>query len=701
MPLMTKIRESMATVFAVFAGLFVIYIVLDWGMDITGRKHARQSSQEQEVGMINSKAIGYKEFSDLVRQTAENQKTQTGTEPDDEQMKMIRDQVWNQLVDRELYDEEIKQLGITVSDQEIIDWVKGDAPPDFLKRQFTDSTGVFNRQAYESAIQDPRNKDVWVRIEDALKQQRLQEKLQSVITASVKVSEGEISEKFADQNIRYDADYVFLDPNKLVQDKDLSLSDDDFHRYYNDHAEDYKVEASRKLKYVLFPDRPSNSDTTSVISDMEDITKRAKDGAGFNDLIKTYSETPASDTYFKHGELSQEKEALVFSAAAGDIIGPIYDNNGYDLIKVIDFRKGANDFVRASHILISIENNDSVKALKQAKDILASAKKGEHFDDLARKYSKDPGSGSKGGDLGWFGKGQMVKPFEEASFKAKPGQFVGPVRTQFGYHIIKVIAHDNREVKLADIRMTIKATAQTRNDINQRAQDFAYLAKQGNFEKEAIAEKYVIVQTQSFQKNAVIPGFGMNQPLNKFAFKGKVGDISEPISVQNGVGVFIISEAHENGVRPFDDVKDNVQLAVRTAKKIEKLKEMASELLKTIGPSDSLKSLKAKRPDLAFDHIGPFTVTTSIAGIGYDMKFMGKVSSLPVGNPATVEGTRGVYIVKLTNKSTFDSTAFNRQKETLRSQLLSDKRNRFLSAWSEQLKKSAEIVDNRDLFYKQ
>ena len=161
MPLMTKIRESMATVFAVFAGVFVVYIVLDWGMDITGRKHSRQSSEGQEIGMINKQPILYKDFAEFVRQAADNQKTQTKTEPDDEQMKLIRDQIWNQLVEQELYDEEIKHLGITVTDQEIVDWVRGENPPDFLRKQFTDSTGTFNRQGYESAIQDPRNKQIW------------------------------------------------------------------------------------------------------------------------------------------------------------------------------------------------------------------------------------------------------------------------------------------------------------------------------------------------------------------------------------------------------------------------------------------------------------------------------------------------------------------------------------------------------------
>ena len=158
MPLMTSIRERLTTFFSVFAGLFVVYIVLDWGMDITGRRHNQQTQAGLEVGKIDGDPISYKDFSEIVRQMADNQKTQTGTEPDENQMRNIRDQVWNQLVEQRLFDEQAKQFNISVTDQELIDWVRGDNPPDFLRSQFVDSTGTFDRQRYESALLDPRNK---------------------------------------------------------------------------------------------------------------------------------------------------------------------------------------------------------------------------------------------------------------------------------------------------------------------------------------------------------------------------------------------------------------------------------------------------------------------------------------------------------------------------------------------------------------
>jgi peptidyl-prolyl cis-trans isomerase D len=702
MPLMTKIRESLATFFSIFAGLFVIYIVLDWGMDITGRRHSTRQAEAQEIGKINDKPILAKDFADLLRRATDNQKAQTGTEPDENQQRMIRDQIWNQLVDEELYNEEISRLGITVTDQEIIDWVKGENPPEFLRQRFTDSTGKFMRQEYDAAIMDPKNKSAMANVEDFLRKQRAQEKLQSLILASVQVDEYDVRQKFADQNVKYEADYVLFDPNVLVRDDEVKLQDDDLKKYYNDHSDDYKVEATRKLKYVLFSEIPSGGDTTGVVNDMADIKKRALAGADFRELAKTYSDVPPKDSIFsKHGEMAQPLESALYAAKPGDIVGPVIEPAGYHLAKVIEFRPGKDEVMHASHILISIQNNDSVKALQEAKDILAAIKGGADFAELARTKSTDRGSAVNGGDVGWFGKGRMVKPFEDAVQKAKPGQIVGPVRTPYGYHIIKVIAKDNREVRYTDILMPVRMSAQTRNDISQAAQDFAYVAKQGSFEKEAEQSKYRIVETPPFQKSAPIPGIGTNNAANKFAFDNSVNSVSASISLTNGYAVFKVSEVKDAGLRPFDEVKTLVESRLRHDRKMDKVRQMAADIRKSLSAADNLAAVSAKNPTLAVQHLAPTVLSGYLPGIGRDPGFLGGLTSLNAGDISNpIDGARGVYLIKLASKSAFDSTAYTSQRDNLRSQLLSERRNRFLSEWTDHLKKSADIVDNRDMFYR-
>jgi parvulin-like peptidyl-prolyl isomerase len=698
---MTSIRERLTTFFSVFAGLFVVYIVLDWGMDITGRRHNQQTQAGLEVGKIDGDPVSYKDFSEIVRQMSDNQKTQTGTEPDENQMRNIRDQVWNQLVEQRLFDEEAKRFNISVTDQELIDWVRGDNPPDFLRSQFVDSTGTFDRQRYESALLDPRNKKQLLTVEDFLRRQRLREKLQSTVLASVRVTDDEILQRFIDQNIKCEADYILFDPAVLVKDDEVKLSDDDLRRYYNDHTAEYKVDATRKLKYILWGEQPSHADSEGVLTEMQDIVKRTKAGADFVDLAKTYSETPISDAYLKRGDLAEPRATTVFTAKTGDLLGPTLEGDGYHLIKVLDFRTGKDEYINARHILVNIENNDSVAALKTARDLAARAKRGEDFAGLAKKYSKDAGSGARGGDLGWFGKGRMVKQFDEAAFKARTGQIVGPVRSQFGYHIIQVIARESREVKIADIRMPIAVSSRTKSDIQQHAQEFSYFAQQGDFVKEAEKDKYAVSETPAFVKNGIIPGIGMNSTVNKFAFNGKAGAISEPLSVQTGTAVFMISEAKEAGIRPFDELKASIETQLRREKKMEKLKAMAAELRQSVSPGDSLQKIAQKRPGLAVQHLPSFAIGSFIPGLGRDLGFVGGISELKAGEISKpIEGQRGVFLAKLLSRTPFDSTLYKSQKDALRGQLLSDKRNRFLTDWSDQLKKTADIVDNRDQFYK-
>jgi foldase protein PrsA len=93
--------------------------------------------------------------------------------------------------------------------------------------------------------------------------------------------------------------------------------------------------------------------------------------------------------------------------------------------------------IRASHILVKDE--------KTAKEIKAKLDKGEDFAKLAKKYSQDPGSAANGGDLGWFGPGKMVKEFEDAAYKLKVGQVSDPVKTDYGYHIIKVTDKEEKK----------------------------------------------------------------------------------------------------------------------------------------------------------------------------------------------------------------------------------------------------------------
>jgi peptidyl-prolyl cis-trans isomerase D len=370
------------------------------------------------------------------------------------------------------------------------------------------------------------------------------------------------------------------------------------------------------------------------------------------------------------------------------------------LLKVLDERPGEHEYVRARHILFTL-GADSVEVKRRADSVAAALRTGADFAALAGQFSQDPGSASRGGDLGWFTRGRMTPTFEEAAFGAARGQIVGPFRSPFGLHILEVTGRDNREVKLAYITMRIEVSPQTRNDLYERAADFAHNARQTEFSSEAGQMGFTVQETNIQEEGGVIPGIGVNESVSRWAFNKSAGDISEPFSVPSGYAVFAIAKVTAAGVRPFAEVKESIRpLALREAR-IDRAVEIAQGVRNELQPGEGLTRVSVLKPAIEVRTAESFTLSGSIPGVGRDQAFLGTVAGLQPGevSPA-VRSARGAYLIELLSRTSLDSTAFAAQKETLRGRALQEKRNQVLTAWLEGLRRDADIEDHRDLFYR-
>jgi peptidyl-prolyl cis-trans isomerase D len=703
MAVLSDIREkSPKFIIAGAAVVFIVLIIFDWGLDLTGRR-GRSGASGEVLGKVNGKEVSYKQFSELVRRAVENQKKQQGSDIDDETDRQIRSQVWNQVVDEMLIEQEIDRLGITVTDQEIRDIVNAQNPPDFLVQQFKDSTGTFRRDAYQRAMMDPQNKDAWIQVEEMLRQDQKRRKLQSLILANINVSEGEMQQRFIDNNTTLNAAYALFDVNRLVPESAVTVTDDDIKKQYDLHAAEFQAKAARKVKYVFFSQAPSSEDTAAVEKEIGRLMEQAKSGVmDFAELVKTYSEIPPTDSYFKHGELSQKKENAVFSGNKGELLGPLRDVDGIHIIKILNQRQGTTEFVKASHILLNaVSGPDSVQVIQKARTLLAQARAGADFAKLARENSQDYGTATQGGELGWASKDRWVKPFADAAFNARAGEIVGPVRTQFGWHIIKVMGKDKREVKFLDLAMKVKASSQTMDAAFQQAQDFAVLAKDEGYEKAAENSRFTVEETPEFTKTGIIPGIGYNDAIISFAFNNKVGAIAEPIYIRNGVIVIKVSNIREEGIRPLEEVKSTVRAYALKEKKLEKIRPDVDAFYKTLSPTSDLLVAAQSNPNVTAQVTGSFTPGTGPAGIGHDLKFIGTTLALKNGELSKpFEGNSGYYIIKLLSKTEFDTARYNVERESLRTQILQEKRQREMTDWQTSLREKATIVDNRDKYFR-
>ncbi|HSP88323.1 MAG TPA: peptidylprolyl isomerase, partial [Ignavibacteriaceae bacterium] len=430
--MMARMR-SLAPVFILSVGaIFVLFMVISDSNVLEAL-----GGRSNNIGSINGSDITYQEFVNAVDQQIQNMKNQTGKDVEEEQMSQIREQVWDALVSQKLIAEQIEDFGISVSDDEIRDVILGDNPPEFLKQSFIDSLGNFNRQMYEAALYDPRNKDALLQAEEYVRQQRLNEKLQSLLYASISVSDAEIKRKYIDQNISMNVQYAMVDIN-LFPDSTVTVNDNDLKEYYDANLDKYEIVPQRKLKYVLFSDSPSEADSLSSKKILQNVAASFKsDTASFKYFVEIYSTQPYSKDTLLISALPEPAVTEFLKSSPGKIVGPVSSPQGYVLYNYLASVPSNETYARASHILINQFGNDTSnyqEAMKVYNDLV----NGASFEKAAMEKSKDPGSGAKGGDLGWFSKGAMVPEFEKAVFEGKEGVVQKPVKTNYGYHIIKV-----------------------------------------------------------------------------------------------------------------------------------------------------------------------------------------------------------------------------------------------------------------------
>lgn len=678
-------------------GIFVLFMILS-----DSNISQLVSGGERYIGEVNGSEITYQQFSALYESYKKSREEQLGMELDEGQLERLRDEVWDALIMQELIKQKMEEYNITVTDEEIINIIMGPNPPEFLKQNFIDSTGQFNREMYNTAIADPRNRDILIQIEESIKQQKLQEKLQSFLTATITVSESEIRRAFIEQSLKMDAQFISVQTN-MLPDSIIQVSDNDIQDYYDKHKEDYQIEEQRALRYVLFQYGPSKRDSLAIIKDLTNVlNKLQSDTSTFKTYVEIYSDNPYKKDTLSVTQLHPASITALRNAKVGQIVGPVISFEGYALYK-LDRKLSSQDiFIKASHILISSTGDDE-KARKEAEDIYNQLKNGANFETLAKEKSADTYSGAKGGDLGWFGKGMMIDEFWNACLSARVGEIQKPIKTFYGYHIIKVTERSNEKFVVERITNKVKTSSRTYDSLYNKASDFSYLVKnETTFDDEAKLSKYEIIETQPFTKDAQsIPGLGTSKAILKFAFENDLGDVSDVMRVPSGFVVVQISQIIEKGYQPLEQLKASIQSIVMKEKKIEKIKGIINDIYAKIKQTGNLNDAKYIFKDAKVDSASGFTLAGVITGIGNEYvvaRYAANAELNKISEP--IHGFWGSYIIKVTKRSEIDEDLYKAQRNLLRDQLLMTKKQTYFSQWIESMKKEAKIVDNRHLFFK-
>jgi len=688
MGMMAKMRSLAPWFIVTVGGLFVLFMVLSDSKiaDAIG-------TRSNDLGKVNGEKISYQEFANLLDRYREFQLKQNGQEIPESQMDQFRDQVWESLISQKLMEQKISEYDLNVSDNEIKELLLGPNPPQSVTQYFIDSTGRFNREAYDAAIRNPQNKTAILQIEDQVRQQILQEKLTSLVNASAFVTDEEIRRKYDDDNVRMNADYILVSL-PIQNDSTLIPTNEEISNYYSEHKKDYKKEETRKVKYVLFNTGASHSDTIAIEKNLSAILEKVKsDTSGFKTFVEIYSEKPYSKDTLQISQIPATAQDLIVNAKAGSFVGPVLTNEGFILYKVNKSIKTNETLVKASHILVKDES--------QARTIYKELLDGGDFAKTAIEKSEDPGSGKNGGSLGWFGKGQMVPEFEKAAFSGRVGKIQSPIKSQFGWHIILVTDKTNSKFVVESITNKVVASPTTVDKKYNTATDFQYLAEENGFEETAKELGYQVLETPDLLKDASsIPGLGSNRSLLLFTFDNDVEDVTPVFKFQSGYVVAIISDVSKAGFKPLDEVKSGIELLVKREKKSENELSITKEIKVKIGDGDFNKATEVF-PKAKVSTAVNFTPAGSIPTLGRDYAFSQKALELPVNKISEpFKGNKGSYIIKVTSKTPFDSTSFSMQKNSIRTSLLNQKKSALYTQWLLDIKNEADIVDNRYQFFR-
>ncbi len=341
-------------------------------------------------------------------------------------------------------------------------------------------------------------------------------------------------------------------------------------------------------------------------------------------------------------------------------------------------------------------DEESVKVrIEEIRNMVIS---GEDFSDLAREYSQGP-SAAKGGDLGFFERGSMVKPFEEAAFSLKPGEVSAPVRTNFGWHIIKVEEKEKDKIHARHILLKVEPSPQTLDEIRDRAESFTHLASKEGL-VEAVGDSLELKETGFFSQGRYIPRIGVNPAVSQFVEENDPGKSSGLIETKSGYYILQIAEKKGSEIPPLSSVKSRIKSRIGLQKRRELAHEKAQSIAQRAKERGSLIST-AKEYRLKLQKTDYFTRSDYIPDVGHLPQFIGAAFRLEKKYEISpvVETEKGFYILQLLDKKGIDEEKFAEEKEDLKMEILKTKQRQAYTKWFTSIREKAVIRDYRDQFY--
>lgn len=658
------------------------------------------SSGDTSVGEINGKNVNVMDFEEKVQTQVENYKLQSSTETVDQNtMDQMREQVWNQLINDMVLKPQIEKIGLQCSPKELLDMVQGKNPHPQIKQAFTDpKTGQFNPSSVAQFLknmdndQSGRTRRQWVLFENAIREERISQKYYNLLKGGMYVTRAEAIDDYISRNKPVNVRFVSI-PYATIVDSTIEVTDAELKTLYNATMKKYKQEASASIEYVTFEIQPSQEDRQASMTEISKLAEEFRATANDSAFVALNSDNPFNPAFNKKGSLPFNIDSLMFSSPVGFVYGPYEEGQQLRLAK-LSAVKMLPDSVKASHVLLRIEGANKDNVLAQADSIKKALQGGADFKMMSDKYSTDEGAKSKGGDLGWFQPGMMVKEFNDACFEGKKGDYT-IVETQFGIHIIHIAdqGKPSRQVRVAFVDKKVEPSSKTYQGVYAKANEFASKNTTAEaFDKAVTDQKLMAVKEPNVMENSRQVGpLENSRELVRWSFKGEIGEVSKAFEFGSRFVVAKINERREKGFSTIEQIKDQLTAEVRKEKKAA----MLSEKLTKGGNNLDAMARAVGQPVQTADNVS--FASPILGNTGMESYVVGYLTAMKAGQTSKpLKGLNGVYVVQVLNFPEVKPPADVREAQNqVRSQLQSRSQYESYNA----LREKAGIVDKRAKFY--
>ena len=696
MALLEKIRVRLGVVISVVIALALLSFIIDPG---TLQSVSASMSSKYDVGEINGKSVSYTDFQKEVEQfTAINEMLTGNSVHSEQQQEMIRNAVWQSMIDQYLFYGNAKAAGLNVGKAELLDLTTGDMVSHMISQIFRDETGNFSvenlRQFVLNAGNDPTGnmKSLWDYLQNSVYTQQLYTKYMSLFTQSNVTNPLMLTRSIEENNNTTDVEFVMV-PFGYAQDSTITVSDSEIKKYYKEHKHLYEQPASRDIEYVVYEVEPSEADIEEATSQADELHNEFINTDNVKNFLLRNSDRQYSEYWYRSGELntvSRDINDFVFGAGNSTGVSPLYrKDNTFYAAKVMD-SKMVPDSVYVRHILLQGDDEALADSLMT---VLKSGK--NSFSNVAALYSADQNMNvPERGDIGWMTQTFMI-PGMESVLTAKKGTLY-TIDTQYGKHIVEVTKTTDpiRKKQVAIFEKEIIPSKATYNEFYSKANVLATKAagKYENF-KAAVQEEglYAHPVNRMLESSSRLGTIDNTKEVTRWAFEAKKGQASNIITVNNDYFfVVAVKDVHKEGYATLQEMAGTIRSILYNQKLAEKKTQEVAEKIKDLGSmqaiADALNTTVSTSDNVTF---------ASLTSQGLDPKFIGAVS---VAEPGVINGpltgSIGVYVYKVTAHDT--GSFFTEDDARTRNEQMSQYSTQMLMPV---MMKDGDVKDNRARFY--